>query len=179
MTMNARSLLSAGLLALTAVATTACGAMNSPSLTPSTTTLMLGWERWFKLDWSVASEPDGGRRIRGYITNTSGQAAEPVRLLAQALDASGAVVGSGSHGFPKASADTSARTSRSRICLRRTTTASPCGTTPSCRPRDPHRGGRDELTADAVSAIGPRGLRRSSRASSLGRRRRPARRATA
>ena len=93
MTMNARSLLSAGLLAVAAVATTACGAMNSPSLTPSTTTLMLGWERWFKLDWSVASEPDGGRRIRGYITNTSGQAAEPVRLLAQALDASGAVVG--------------------------------------------------------------------------------------
>jgi hypothetical protein len=95
MTTNARSLLSAGLLALTAVATTACGTMTSPSLTPSdsTTTLMLGWEHWFKLDWSVESDPGGGRRIRGYVTNTSGEAAEPLRLLAQALDASGAVVG--------------------------------------------------------------------------------------
>ena len=95
MTTHARSLLSAGLLALTAVATTACGAMTSPSLTPSdsTTTLMLGWEHWFKLDWSVESDPGGGRRIRGYVTNTSGEAAEPLRLLAQALDPSGAVVG--------------------------------------------------------------------------------------
>jgi len=95
MTLSTRSLLSAGLLALTAVTTTACGALNSPSLAPSgsTTTLMLGWEHWFKVDWSVSPEPGGERRIRGYITNTSGHAAEPLRLLAQALDASGAVVG--------------------------------------------------------------------------------------
>ena len=94
MTANARSILSAVLLALTAVATTACGA-TSASLTPSgsTTTLMQGWDRWFKLDWSGEPEPGGGKRIRGYITNEHGEAAEPLRLLAQALDASDAVVG--------------------------------------------------------------------------------------
>src|SRR5205807_10327979 len=35
----------------------------------------------------------GGKHIRGYITNEYGGSAQPVRLLAQALDASGAVVG--------------------------------------------------------------------------------------
>jgi hypothetical protein len=54
---------------------------------------MQGWDHWFKLDWSVESEPDGGKQIRGYITNEFGEAAEPLRVLAQALDASGAVVG--------------------------------------------------------------------------------------
>ena len=94
MTTKAGSILSAALLALTAVATTACGA-TSIYLTPSgsTTTLMQGWEHWFKLEWSVEPEPDGGKRIRGYITNEYGERAEPLRVLAQALDASGAVVG--------------------------------------------------------------------------------------
>src|SRR2546428_14155367 len=94
MTANARSILSAVLLALTAVVTTACGT-TSTYLTPSrsTTTLMEGWDHWFKLDWSVESEPGGGKRIRGYITNEHGEAAEPVRVLAQALDAPDAVVG--------------------------------------------------------------------------------------
>ncbi len=34
-----------------------------------------------------------GQAVRGYITNEYGDPAEPLRLLAQALDASGAVVG--------------------------------------------------------------------------------------
>ena len=94
MTTNAGSILAAVLLALTAVGTTACGT-TSTYLTPSgsTTTLMQGWEHWFKLDWSVEPEPDGGKRIRGYVTNEYGEPAEPVRLLAQALDASDVVVG--------------------------------------------------------------------------------------
>jgi hypothetical protein len=95
MTANARSILSAALLALTAVATTACGTLSTASLTPSesTTTLMQGWDHWFKLDWSVEPERGAGRQIRGYIVNEHGEAAEPLRLLAQALDTSGAVVG--------------------------------------------------------------------------------------
>ena len=94
MTTNAGSILSAALLALAAVATTACG-VTSTYLTPSgsTTTLMQGWDHWFKLDWSVEPEPGGGKRIRGYITNEYGGGAQPVRMLGQALDASGAVVG--------------------------------------------------------------------------------------
>jgi len=94
MTTNAGSILSAVLLALAAVATTACGAAST-YLAPSgsTTTLMQGWDHWFKLDWSVEPEPGGGKHIRGYITNEYGEPAQPVRLLAQALDASGGVVG--------------------------------------------------------------------------------------
>ena len=63
-------------------------------MTPSAsvTTLTAGWERHFKLDWTVESQP-GGVRLSGFVTRTSGARAEPVRLLAQALDASGAVVG--------------------------------------------------------------------------------------
>ena len=34
-----------------------------------------------------------GQAVRGYITNEYGDPAEPLRLLAQGLDASGAVVG--------------------------------------------------------------------------------------
>jgi hypothetical protein len=93
MTTNAGSILSAALLAVTAVGATACGTASA-SLTPSgsTTTLMQGWDHWFKLDWSVESESGGGKRISGYITNEYGEPAAPVRLLAQALDATGAVV---------------------------------------------------------------------------------------
>jgi len=93
MTSKAGSIVPAVLLALTAVATTACGTASA-YLTPSgsTTTLMQGWDHWFKLDWTVESEPAGGKRIRGYITNEYGEAAEPLRVLAQALDVSGAVV---------------------------------------------------------------------------------------
>ena len=54
---------------------------------------MQGWDHWFKLEWSTDRERGGGTRIRGYITNEYGEGAEPLRLLGQALDASGAVVG--------------------------------------------------------------------------------------
>ncbi len=79
-----------GLLALGMVA---CG-RDSDSLTPSAsvTTLTAGWERHFKLDWSVQLQP-GGIQLRGSVTSNHGARAEPMRLLAQALDASGAVVG--------------------------------------------------------------------------------------
>jgi hypothetical protein len=71
----------------------ACG-RDSESLTPSAkvTTLTAGWERHFKLEWIVEPQP-GGVALRGFVTSTNGERAEPLRLLAQALDASGAVVG--------------------------------------------------------------------------------------
>jgi hypothetical protein len=92
---NARSIVSAVLLGLTAIGTSACGSMSSPAITPSesTTTLMQGWDHWFKLEWSTERERGGDTRIRGYITNEYGGGAEPLRLLGQALDTSGAVVG--------------------------------------------------------------------------------------
>src|SRR6266446_5563583 len=95
MNTNARSIVSAALLGLAAMGSSACESMMSAAITPSdsTTTLMQGWEHWFKLDWSTEREPGGGTRIRGYITNEYGEAAEPLRLLGQALDKSGAVIG--------------------------------------------------------------------------------------
>jgi len=67
----ARSIVSAALLGLATLGTSACASLNSPAITPSasTTTLMLGWEHWFKLEWSTEREPGGDTRIRGYITN--------------------------------------------------------------------------------------------------------------
>jgi hypothetical protein len=80
-----------GSMILTAAA---CGAAGS-RLTPSaaTTTVMAGWERWFKLDWTVEAESNNTRRIRGYVSSQHGQRIEPLRILALALDASGAMVG--------------------------------------------------------------------------------------
>jgi hypothetical protein len=73
---------------------TGCG-MGSSYLTPSesTTTLMAGWEQHFTLEWTP--EPEGGnaRRITGYIYNRRGDGAVSVRVLAQASDGSGAVIG--------------------------------------------------------------------------------------
>src|SRR5499425_1090848 len=91
----ARSIVSATLLGLATLGTSACTSVDSSAITPSasTTTLMQGWEHWFKLEWSTEREPGGGTRIRGYITNEYGEAAEPLRLLGQSLDKSGAVVG--------------------------------------------------------------------------------------
>ena len=95
MSTNARSIVSAALLGLAAMGSSACESMMSLQITPSesTTTLMQGWEHWFKLEWSTEREAGGEALIRGYITNEYGEAAEPLRLLGQALDASGAVVG--------------------------------------------------------------------------------------
>jgi hypothetical protein len=68
---------------------------QAAELAPSastTTTVPGAAERWFKFQWSV--EPGrGSRRIAGYVCNTYGQPVSQVRLLGQALDQSGALVG--------------------------------------------------------------------------------------
>jgi hypothetical protein len=73
---------------------TACGSTSS-YLTPSesTTTLMAGWEQHFTLEWTPEPEEGNARRITGYLYNRHGEAAVSVRVLAQALNQSGAVVG--------------------------------------------------------------------------------------
>ena len=94
MTVRTRSISAVLGLGFVAVAVISCGAVSS-YLTPSgsTTTLMAGWEHRFTVDWSADPESGGGRRIRGYVTSQHGEYADRLRLLAQALDASGAVVG--------------------------------------------------------------------------------------
>jgi len=97
-------------LGLIAVTVGACGTASSYQTTSgSTTTLMAGWERHFTIDWTVESDQGGARRVRGYVSSQHGEYAESLRLLAQALDSSGAVVGqriewvrSGVNGFQRA-----------------------------------------------------------------------------
>ncbi|PYM90764.1 MAG: hypothetical protein DME04_21575 [Candidatus Rokuibacteriota bacterium] len=93
MALRPASLFTVVRLALVALAVTACassGGFLGPSA--STTTLMAGWERHFAVDWTTESERGGTHRLVGYVTGRQGAYAEPVRLLAQALDSSGAVV---------------------------------------------------------------------------------------
>jgi hypothetical protein len=82
--------LGAGMLTIIVAA---CGtATGGPAA--SVTTLMPGWEQKFTVDWTA--EPGataGSQRIRGYVVSRSGRSAEPFRVLGQALDTAGAVVG--------------------------------------------------------------------------------------
>jgi hypothetical protein len=76
------------------VATTACGTSRSYlSPTGSNTTLMAGWERHFALEWTAEPEQGSAQQVTGYIYNRHGEYAHKIRLLAQALDPAGAVLG--------------------------------------------------------------------------------------
>src|SRR3989442_6778827 len=87
-------LIAAARLGLTAVIIAACGTSSSYlSSTGATVTLMAGWEQHFTLEWTAEPESGGARRVSGYVYNRHGENALNVRLLAQALDPKGAVVG--------------------------------------------------------------------------------------
>jgi hypothetical protein len=58
-----------------------------------TETLMLGWERHFSLEWSVEPTRHQTNRIAGYVINHDGENVDHMRVLAQAVDASGSVIG--------------------------------------------------------------------------------------
>ena len=76
--------------------TTACahlGTGASPPLSSTATTLMYGWERYFTIEWAADADRNGARRVTGYVYNVKGEYALDMRVLAQALDASGTVVG--------------------------------------------------------------------------------------
>jgi hypothetical protein len=82
------------LLCLVVVALTlgACAGLG-PQPSAEVTTLSPAWPNWFTLDWTQEAEPSGSRKISGYVRNAYGEEATEVRLLTQALDKSGAVVG--------------------------------------------------------------------------------------
>jgi len=89
-----RSILAAARLGLIAVLMTACGTSSSYlAATGSNTTLMAGWEQHFALEWTAAPEPRGDQQVTGYIYSRHGEHAMKIRLLAQALDPAGTVVG--------------------------------------------------------------------------------------
>ena len=79
---------------LVAVVLAGCAAvtMEYPKPYGSMTTLIPGWERYFRLQWAAEPEHRGSRRLDGYVYNRYGEYAADVRLLVQARDASDAVV---------------------------------------------------------------------------------------
>jgi hypothetical protein len=87
-----RSLITLARVVLVALTVTACAV---PTSTPTTSnmTLTAGWERHFVVDWTVDPEQSGARLVHGFVTSQTGEKVESMRLLAQALDASGGVVG--------------------------------------------------------------------------------------
>ena len=89
--MNPRSRRLAGAVLLILVPFAAGCAGTTGALTPSTsvTTAVLGWESWLHVDWT----PPTGGVIDGYVYSKKGSPIINVSLLAQALDASGNVVG--------------------------------------------------------------------------------------
>jgi hypothetical protein len=91
LSMNARFRGRAALLLVTLVPLAAGCAGASAGMTPSATvtTAVLGWESWLHVDWT----PPIGGVIDGYVYSKKGSPLINVSLLAQALDASGNVVG--------------------------------------------------------------------------------------
>jgi len=83
----------AGLFAVVLACGIATDGAAADKVPPSVTTLMAGWEQKFILEWAVAAEPEGTRRIRGYVVSRYGQRAEPMRVLGRALDRAGDVLG--------------------------------------------------------------------------------------
>jgi hypothetical protein len=67
------------------------GCATSVPATGPATTAIIGWERWLRVDFT--SEPgSAGHELSGYVYSTHGAPIGNVQLLAQALDANGAVV---------------------------------------------------------------------------------------
>jgi hypothetical protein len=87
-----RSLIALVRVALVAATVTAC-ALPTSTPTSSNVTMTAGWERHFVIDWTVDPAQGGARLVHGFITSQTGERVESMRLVAQALDASGAVVG--------------------------------------------------------------------------------------
>jgi hypothetical protein len=77
---------------LVAVAVAGCGSPARPVPSASVDTAIKGWERWSRIAWRT--EPKGeGQDLYSYVYNDSTRPAVNVRLLAQAFDESGTLVG--------------------------------------------------------------------------------------
>jgi ABC-type glycerol-3-phosphate transport system substrate-binding protein len=72
----------------------ACASTGAtPPRSMTTTTLMAGWEHHFTVEWAAAEQNPNARKVSGYVYNQNGEFATSLRVLAQALDPTGAVVG--------------------------------------------------------------------------------------
>jgi hypothetical protein len=69
------------------------GTGATPPLSMTATTLTYGWEQHFAVEWAAAEQSPSLRKVSGYVYNRHGEIAITLRVLAQAVDAGGAVVG--------------------------------------------------------------------------------------
>ena len=81
----------AGLIVTFCAACATTGA--PPSGSTRYNTLMAGWENHFRIDWTAAEQGPSARTVSGYVYNQNGEFATHLRVLAQAVDSSGAVIG--------------------------------------------------------------------------------------
>ena len=82
-----------GLLISLVATVGAAGAGAAPEPSVTTTTMMAGWELHFTIEWTPVSESPTTRKITGFVYNNYGSYATRLRVLAQAIDSAGAVVG--------------------------------------------------------------------------------------
>lgn len=80
-----------GLVAALSGACAGAGAMSP--LGTTTTTLTAGWEHHFTFEWATADQGQSSKKVSGYVYNHNGEYAISMRVLAQAVDSGGAVVG--------------------------------------------------------------------------------------
>jgi ABC-type glycerol-3-phosphate transport system substrate-binding protein len=82
------------LVGLIATMSVACADLASaPPLSMTTTTLTAGWEHHFTVEWAAAEQSQSSRKVTGYVYNRNGESAVNMRMLAQAVDSAGVVVG--------------------------------------------------------------------------------------
>ena len=82
-----------GLLVSLVVTLSAVGAGAAPEPSVTTTTMMAGWEQHFTIEWTAAEQSPNARKVTGFVYNRHGEYATRLRVLAQAIDPGGAVVG--------------------------------------------------------------------------------------
>jgi|SRR5215471_8779975 len=72
----------------------ACAACaTTPEPRTTATTLMSGWEQHFSIEWAAVEQGSTARTVRGYVSSQHGEFATNLRVLAQAIDSDGEVVG--------------------------------------------------------------------------------------
>ena len=60
---------------------------------PTRATLQVGSEQRFRLDWTATPGRDGAPRVAGYVYNTANYPVERARVLIDAFDGAGTLVG--------------------------------------------------------------------------------------
>jgi len=75
------------------IVTIGCASTAAAQAPGSPTTLMYGWEHHFSIDWTAAEQGPNERQVTGYVYSQHGEFATHLRVLAQAVDSTGNVVG--------------------------------------------------------------------------------------